>query len=490
MREPPSAIARPPSSHKKRFLLIGAAVFVGLILLGWGWYTYLAISGAGQLEEAVAGTEALDPGWRMEELEARRPALPDAENSAVCVLKARGLLPSPWPTPQAAEGSRANGANAGGTNPHTILDDLAVLSPEVALTTGQARQLGGDLEKASSARNEARHLEQLMRGHYTVAWAPNPSTTVSPCQAARNVVNLLWMDGVLRAQQGDADGALASGRAALNAGRSIGEEPALISQLVRISCQAVAIRSLERSLAQGEPTPAALEAAQRLLEDEVAQPLLLFGTRGERALIHRMFEGVRTGTITPAQLGGATGWQALLTNLGASAFLTHSHAPFLRTMTDAVEVAKLPLEKQPGEWQRLDGAANAMPVLVRLWVPAFTRVAKAFQRAQATLRTAIVGLAAERYRRARGQWPQSLTDVVRAGFLQEVPLDPYGGASLRSRRLSGGVVIYSVGPDGKDDGGTVDRQNSTAPGTDIGFQLWDVSQRHRVPAAAPSKQAP
>ena len=63
-----------------------------------------------------------------------------------------------------------------------------------------------------------------------------------------------------RFQEGDADGALASARAVLNAGRSVGDEPGIMSQLVRMGRQYWAVRAVERTLAQGQPSPDALAA--------------------------------------------------------------------------------------------------------------------------------------------------------------------------------------------------------------------------------------
>ena len=38
-------------------------------------------------------------------------------------------------------------------------------------------------------------------------------------------------------------------------------------------------------------------------------------------------------------------------------------------------------------------------------------------------------------------------------FLPEVPADPYDGRPLRLKRTDGGLVLYSLGRDRKDDGG-------------------------------------
>jgi hypothetical protein len=92
----------------------------------------------------------------------------------------------------------------------------------------------------------------------------------------------------------------------------------------------------------------------------------------------------------------------------------------------------------------------------------------------------MVCLAVERYRQARGDWPASLDKLV-PGYLAFVPLDPLDGKPLRYRRLADGVVVYSVGPDREDNGGTLDRDNPTRAGTDLGYRLWDVKQRRQPP---------
>jgi len=50
---------------------------------------------------------------------------------------------------------------------------------------------------------------------------------------------------------------------------------------------------------------------------------------------------------------------------------------------------------------------------------------------------------------------------------------------LRYRRLEDRIVIYSVGEDGRDEGGEVESTVSPGPGRDVGFRLWDPTGRHR-----------
>ena len=83
-------------------------------------------------------------------------------------------------------------------------------------------------------------------------------------------------------------------------------------------------------------------------------------------------------------------------------------------------------------------------------VPALYRGEAQFVAEARVTRTA---LAVERYRLAQGQSPERLDDLC-PRFLDSVPLDPIDGRPLRYRKLEKGFVVYSVGANGADDGGT------------------------------------
>jgi hypothetical protein len=124
----------------------------------------------------------------------------------------------------------------------------------------------------------------------------------------------------------------------------------------------------------------------------------------------------------------------------------------------------------------LDQSVRSEPRLVRLLLPGLNKVAEAAQRHLAMIRTLGVALAAERYRLKHGSWPHSAEALVPT-FLDSVPEDPYSGTPIRFLWRDGGVVAYSVGTDGKDNRATFNRELPTAPGSDIGVQLWPVSRR-------------
>src|SRR5262249_56897994 len=110
-----------------------------------------------------------------------------------------------------------------------------------------------------------------------------------------------------------------------------------------------ASQSMERTLALGQPSEQELETAQRLLEDEAAQPLLYFAARGERAGTHRILEALAAGEIGPSQLSGTpkpgTGEKLGLALMAGR--IKRTHALILRMETDLLEISKQPTEQQP-----------------------------------------------------------------------------------------------------------------------------------------------
>jgi hypothetical protein len=455
---------------------------LGLALVALGsWYSYDEFRSDRALQEAIAEADRLDPGWRLEEIEAKRAKVPDAENSALCVLKVNELLSKLTAQQSAKEQARAN----------HLWNDMSGLSPEVQLTEEQTRELSAMLKKLDPALKEAAGLKDLPHGRYQVQWLFLGALTRLASGSARTVAGLLQMDGWVKSQDGNVDGALDDALLILNVGRSVGDEPSAISQLIRMSCQALGVHVCERVLAQGASSDGSLARMEKALLEEGKDPLVLYALRGERAHFHRLAEAVRSGETslatgagvrTPGVSLGSSMWAGFAETI----VMRRNHAPGLHLSTQLVEIAKLLVEQQGPEIKKLQAGVTSLPVLVALQFPAHEKVFQAFARTQAMLRTATVGVAVERYRLSKGRWPENLAEVGQAALIQEIPTDPYNGEPVRYRRLKDGVVIYSVGPDGKDDGGLINRKGDpTKSGYDLGFQLWDIDKRRQPPPPKP-----
>jgi hypothetical protein len=328
---------------------------------------------------------------------------------------------------------------------------------------------------------QARALVDRPGGRFPVAWASDGISTRLPQLArTREVVNLLAYDVLLRSQNRDTDGALSTCRALLSACRALGDEPAAVSQRLRIDLRATACQQVELALAHGQASEAVLATLQGSLDAEEAEPLLVTGIKGERALMDRFLTSVEAGAFTPKQVRKTSSFSIVLYLFRHS---TTARAAHLRFCNRAEELATRPVAEQLDGFRQLDRTTADFPPDLRTLVPAMLRLATAFHESRARLRCATVALAAERHRLARGTWPPAL-EALRPDFLAQVPSDPFDGAPLRYRRLDDGIVISSVGEDGRDDGGETESTSPSGTGRDLGFRLWDPPVRHK-PATDP-----
>jgi hypothetical protein len=104
--------------------------------------------------------------------------------------------------------------------------------------------------------------------------------------------------------------------------------------------------------------------------------------------------------------------------------------------------------------------------------PAIHKAIDRTARAQATLDLAVVACALERRRLSTGQYPDRL-DALTPGFLERVPLDPVNGEPLKYRRTDDSrFVLWSVGLNLKDDGGTFATQKQGKPAPDLKEGDW------------------
>lgn len=467
----------PPSEPRRRRRPWWLIIPVGVVLLIVGLVgqaIYFRSVADKRLREAEEALDAIDPHWRLADMEMDRETPPDSENAAVAVRLAYAKLPA---------------SPSWGPPPDLELPGKGV-GPQHRLRESTVAQLRAELAKYPEAVTEARKVADFDRGRYPIAYTRDVLSTLLPhVQEARGLTWLLSADAALRCEKGDIDGALRSARAAAVCGRSIGDEPFAISQLVHIACVEVGARSVERALGQGEASDAELAAVHALWRKEERLNLARAMFRGERACSNETLKQLISGGLTMSQLSGsgkptaAERWMMA----GQGNTFRHEHALFLDLLTRAVQIAELQPHEQPERLQLLENEVKGRPPgPVRLLLPAITRLAAAGHRHQARASSLIVVVALERYRKGNGRWPDSLEEL-RPAYLPSVPLDPYDGKPLRYRRTEGGVIVYSLGPDGKDDGGYINDEAPVSPGTDLGFRLWDVAKRRQP---APPEERP
>ena len=118
-------------------------------------------------------------------------------------------------------------------------------------------------------------------------------------------------------------------------------------------------------------------------------------------------------------------------------------------------------------------------IMATMMIPALVKVPQKAALAQSGVDMAMLACALERYRLARGQYPEDLNALV-PGFAAVLPHDIINGQPLKYRRTDNGrFLLYSVGWNEKDDGGVVALTKDNPPRQDNlqGDWVWQYADR-------------
>ena len=255
---------------------------------------------------------------------------------------------------------------------------------------------------------------------------------------------------------------------------SIRGEPILISQLVRIAMAQITLQPLWEGLTDRQWTEAELSVIESMLGTMDFLADYDFAMRGERGCnlwgvdyIHKAgMSGLRemsapTEDSPPAELEQFLG-RATFRLIPAGWFdqnklsLCRMYEKYLLPLVgeeDRRVVSRAAIQEADSALKRR--AVRPYDVFSSMLLPALDRFAEKCARAQTSVDLARVACAIERYRLANGQFPGQLAALV-PKFMAKLPHDVINGQPLKYRGTNDGqFVLYSVGSNETDDGGTV-----------------------------------
>lgn len=283
-----------------------------------------------------------------------------------------------------------------------------------------------------------------------------------------------------RLAKGDVDGAFADTLTTFRLAEATAEDPVLLTFLVRIAQYAIATSTAWQGLVD-----------HRWTEPQLVELQGIFERADFREDLSRAFQGERIfgNAIYDSWLGLGTG--AALAAVDISPEMVSTEMPALprfaprgmfrrnqvnqHRMFDAIlaqlrdpawpKIAGLAASDQEYDARYLArlGLTPTTPynILPAMLAPAFSRAQAKAVRVNVVARMGEAVCALERHRLRHGSYPGQLDELVPA-FLKSVPLDPMSAEPLRYRRTDDGwFALWSVGLNGRDDGGVVkdnDRQ--------------------------------
>jgi hypothetical protein len=299
-------------------------------------------------------------------------------------------------------------------------------------------------------------------------------------QKVRELANALRARAMLRLGEGKADAAWADILAVHRLGRLVGRGGTLIEALVGYAIDGVAAGATLAYLEH--PGPTADHLRGRLKDLQALPPIPPVADNidlGERLFYLDSVRLLRRGRLGPdgnprkadpeeVRRMAALDWDLVARDSTTwfdrmVAALRHPARADRVKALGAIEAELGALRgKQPprdDDLHRLlrqgGGKAASQQVsntLLTLLLPAVGKVADAHDRAAQVEQNLHVAVALAAYRADRGKYPAKLADLA-PGYLKEVPDDLFSGRPLVYRPAGEGYLLYSVGPNGTDDGG-------------------------------------
>ena len=306
----------------------------------------------------------------------------------------------------------------------------------------------------------------------------------------RSKIRSLALRSAARLAQGQTAEAAADVVLAFRLGDSLGEDPYHISQLVRYACDAIALHALWEGLIDHRWSDEQLARFQDILTRRDYAPGILRAIECERNIAGYELERIlsdRFGRLHQLDaLGGNSspseveefltaisvlmpdGWfrqnQARLMQGYQSLLNSARTAMKPAARTEALKEAQA--SDEVAERFLIESSTHTTPrnFLVRRLLPSLGKASQRAHRAITLARLGAVACALERHHRAHGRYPESLSGLGPA-MLKSLPDDWMSGQPFHYRRTEDGrFELWSVGPDGKDDGGvyrTRDRKNKS-----------------------------
>ena len=295
----------------------------------------------------------------------------------------------------------------------------------------------------------------------------------------RQLAKFLAVSAMLSAKDGNADQALESIKMIYRVSDSIKDDPTLIHQLVRIATIGIADNALKEVADYST-----IDASQaKMLNSEISNIDLHSGLitafNGERLCALSAFDSIKKQDFHDLGWSPDSFLIQLRTTYLGRPLLYMDEANMLRRMNKLIDLYSMQsyikirrehLDFAPNENATIDitKATNLVDILMPVYYGARDRMNKG----QTSLAGSQLLLALRAYNHQFGSYPQTLAELKNKLDFKVPTQDPFSGKDFIYKRQGNGFLLYSIGENMKDDGGTVPKKSYDHEHGDI---VWKMS---------------
>ena len=316
---------------------------------------------------------------------------------------------------------------------------------------------------------EVEAAAQRPQARFNVRYEDGPGAFFPHIGSLLKLAKVYRIKALAELAAGHADAALGDVRLTLRLAKAMEDEPSLISILVRASMMQLVIQPVWEGLADHRWKVEQLESLQQDFTAINLVKHMELALHGERCGVTWILEqllnnpGLALGEIS--RLDGEQSEPSL------AAYIIPKGLFYINCLNTDVSYQKYIMPSLDSRVMRIyperfdayeavleDYKSHPLTVLYHVMeamlLPAINNAEMKIGMAQSTAQCAATACALERYRLARGRYPDTLAALV-PQYLAAVPGDVMDGQPLRYRLEGDGFVLYSIGWNMKDDGGQV-----------------------------------
>lgn len=347
------------------------------------------------------------------------------------------------------------------------------------------------LKKYDPVFDELRTASQRPHARFNVTYTNEfaPSILLPHLNIVGHAVSAFQLRASAELALNQSDAAWSDTRMSLYMADTLKDEPFIISELVRNSLVQRSLQPIWEGLAERKWSEAQLrEMEQRLGQNAILTPNTL---RGELAYTVLTLDQMRTQSENEWRM-----WTLPFAQTAIPHFLIPDGWFYQNQLTiiRSYEELVLPVIDEPQRVfpakavaneeiikKEYGGGVSPYRFLVKMFLLGDNKDITLFEAerklalGQTRVNEAIVACALERYRLANGQFPEAL-NAISPQYLEKMPLDVITGEPLKYRRTSDGqFILYSVGWNAKDDGGTMGgmtKDKTPKMDTKLGDWVW------------------
>ncbi len=295
----------------------------------------------------------------------------------------------------------------------------------------------------------------------------------------RNLARALLWRARIRAEQGRFKDAFEDVKSCYCFGQHTRGDKTLIEQLVGIAIEAMSVRTIREIVGGYEIDSTILADFQRNFEQIIADENFTISLKAEKLCmydeIQRCFTSDRFGKghLYLPRFGNMIDMPAVIRSeegIGDFIVFVLYSAPYLFGQPNKEDTLKSVNEfydyceqlslktaiQRHAESDAIDDKFKELlggNIFLGTLTPALRRVIEIGNRPPTNVGATLTMIAIFRYNRDTGRFPQNLNQMVTAGYLKQLPIDSYSDKPLVYKKTEDNFILYSFGPDFKDDDG-------------------------------------